>query len=104
MYHEDVGKWTDWVIHFKPSYGSQGVLEVWKDGLLVATRSGSNTFQNRVGPYFKMGVYLDWKDRNCCNDKSPEKRVYHDALRIASGPDAKYSDVTPRNYSSSNSE
>jgi Polysaccharide lyase len=95
--YEDVGKWTDWVIHFKPSYESQGVLEVWKDGLLVATRYGSNTMQNKVGPYFKMGLYVGWKDRTCCNDKSPEKRVYHDALRIASGPTATYSDVAPRN-------
>jgi Polysaccharide lyase len=102
--YDDVGKWTDWVIHFKPSYESQGVLEVWKDGLLVATIYGSNTFQNKVGPYFKMGMYLGWKDRNCCNDKSPEKRVYHDALRIASGPNATYSDVAPRNHSSLNSE
>ena len=78
------------MIHFKPSYGSQGVLEVWKDGLLVATRYGSNTYQDRVGPYFKMGLYLGWKYRICCNDKLPAKRVYHDALRIASGPTAKF--------------
>jgi hypothetical protein len=93
---EDVGKWTDWVIHYKPSYGSQGILKVWKNGTLVATKSGPNTYKDAIGPYFKMGVYLGWKDRNCCDNYKEAKVVYHDALRIASGSSASYSDVAPR--------
>jgi hypothetical protein len=93
---EDVGHWTDWVIHYKPSYGSQGVLEVWKNGQRVAQRIGPNTYRSTVGPYFKMGLYLGWQDRNCCDDKKSEKVVYHDALRIASGPEAGYTDVVPQ--------
>jgi hypothetical protein len=95
---EDVGKWTDWVIHYKPSLDAQGIVEVWKNGKLVASRTGPNDFSSAsVGPYFKMGMYLGWKDRTCCNSYKPEKVVYHDALRVASGPLAKYEDVAPRN-------
>lgn len=98
---EDVGKWTDWVIHYKPSYRSNGVLRVWKDGSLVVQRFGKNTFQDRVGPYFKMGLYMNWKKRNCCDPSIREKTVYHDALRIASGPRAGYFDVAPTGKASS---
>lgn len=98
---EDVGKWTDWVIHYKPSYGNKGVLRIWKDGSLVVQRYGKNTYQDRVGPYFKMGLYMNWKKRNCCDPGVRAKTVYHDALRIASGPRAGYFDVAPRGGASS---
>src|SRR6185503_2811351 len=30
------GQWTDWVVHYKASYKRDGLIEVWKDGKLVA--------------------------------------------------------------------
>jgi hypothetical protein len=86
--YEDVGRWTDFVIHFKPSYTSTGILEVWKDGGLVAKRNGANTAKDSKGPYFKLGIYKG-------KYSAPAKSVYHDELRIASGPTARYSDVDP---------
>lgn len=93
---EDVGKWTDWVIHFKPSYEANGVLRIWKNGALVAQHYGKNTYNDQVGPYFKMGLYMNWKNRSCCDPSMYKKSVYHDSLRIASGPNAGYFDVAPR--------
>ncbi|MFV8819475.1 polysaccharide lyase [Haliea sp. E17] len=87
--YEDVGRWTDFVIHYRPSYTSNGILEVWKDGALVAKRSGANTAKDAIGPYFKMGIYKG-------TYSAPTKTVYHDELRIASGPYASYADVAPR--------
>ena len=87
---EDVGRWTDFVIHYKPSHRDSGVLAVWKDGALVARRDGPNTPRDpEGGPYFKLGVYKG-------KYRAPEKTVYHDELRIASGPDANYAVVAPR--------
>jgi hypothetical protein len=84
--YDDVGRWVDFVVHYKPSFTSTGVLQVWKDGALVADRKGPNTAEDRLGPYFKLGIY---KGRY----KAPEKTVYHDNFRVASGPDVGYSDV-----------
>ena len=91
--YEDVGRWTDFVIHYKPSYTSSGVLEVWKDGGLVAKRNGANTAKDSKGPYFKLGIYKSQYN-------APSKTVYHDELRIASGPGAGYEDVAPGNFAS----
>ena len=85
LYH-DVGRWVDFVVHYRPSYTSTGVLQVWKDGTLVADRKGPTTAEDKLGPYFKFGIY---KGRY----KAPEKTVYHDNFRVASGPDAGYADV-----------
>ena len=94
---DDIGKWTDWVVHYKPSTGAQGVLKVWKNGTLVAERYGKNTYKDAVGPYFKMGIYQPaWKDRDCCDPAIYDKTVYHDALRIASSAQARYHHVAPR--------
>ncbi|MFV8819473.1 heparin lyase I family protein [Haliea sp. E17] len=86
--YEDVGRWSDFVIHYKPSYQSSGILEVWKDGALVAKRTGANTEKDDTGPYLRLGLY---KGRY----NAPAKSVYHDDLRIASGPYASYADVVP---------
>jgi uncharacterized membrane protein YgcG len=96
--YEDVGRWVDWVIHYRPSYNGNGVIQVWKDGALVINEGRrSNTRQSNIGPYWKMGVYAGlWKDRNCCRNSPEAKVVYHDALRIASGSNARYADVAPR--------
>jgi hypothetical protein len=91
--YEDVGRWTDFVIHFKPSDGSNGILEVWKDGGLVAQRLGPNTPRDSKGPYFKLGIYKG-------KYSAPSKTVYHDEFRVASGPSASYEDVAPGNYAS----
>jgi hypothetical protein len=87
--YEDVGRWTDFVIHYRPSDSSDGILEVWKDGALVARKTGRNTIRDDTGPYFKIGLYRS-------RDIKAAKTVYHDELRFASGPAARYADVAPR--------
>lgn len=90
--YEDINRWTDFVIHYKPSYNSSGVLRVWKNGELVASREGPNAYKDTDGPYFTLGLYTGLYDQT---EGNPPKTVYHDALRIASGPDAGYEDVAP---------
>ena len=55
------GRWTQWVFHINFSYKADGLLEVWKDGVSVYARKGPNYYNDKIGPYFKFGIYKwDW--------------------------------------------
>lgn len=86
--YEDRGRWTDFVIHYRPSYGEGGTLRVWKNHALVAQRYGRNTDTDEIGPYFKWGLYKGKRN-------SPRQTVYHDEIRIATGSAFRYWEVTP---------
>lgn len=51
-----VNQWSDFVFHMKWSTGSDGLREVWRDGVLVGRYSGptlglNSTFEHRIGLY-----------------------------------------------------
>jgi len=50
-------KWTQWIFHIKFSYKNDGLLEVWKDGAKIYSRKGPNYYNDKLGPYFKFGIY-----------------------------------------------
>ena len=91
-YRRDV--WTDWVVHVKWSYGVDGLLEVWRDGKNVVTQKGPNAFNDKKGPYFKMGLYKGWKDPKRDSDAVSKRLLYHDEFRMA-GANGRYEDVAP---------
>ena len=88
------GVWTDWVVHVKWSYQSDGILEIWKNEKQVVDQSGPNTFNDAKGPYFKMGIYKGWKDPDRPSDAVSKRILYHDEFRMA-GANATYKDVAP---------
>jgi len=88
------GVWTDWVVHVKWSYRADGLLEVWKDAKKVVKQDGPNAFNDRKGPYFKMGLYKGWKDPKRPSDAVSSRLLYHDEFRMA-GADGRYEDVAP---------
>ena len=82
----DIGVWTDWVFHIKRSYESDGLLEVWKNGVKVLDYNGPNCYNDARGPYSKMGIYAG---------TVPYTRiVYHDEFRMADA-NSTYEDVAP---------
>jgi len=88
----EADKWTDWVIHVKLSYESDGLLEVYQDGQKVISHNGGNCYNDERGPYWKMGIYnASWKDRPGIGARV----AYHDELRVG-GADASYKDVASR--------
>lgn len=91
------GAWTDFVFHIKWSPHSDGLLEVWKDGQNVVSTKGPIGYNDAVGPYFKFGLYKGWRDRSSPAGVVSTRTLYHDAIRVASGPNAKYEDVAPSN-------
>lgn len=88
------GVWTDWVVHVKWSYAPDGILQVWKDGEMVIDQDGPNAFNDKDGPFFKMGLYKGWRDPNRPSDKVSKRLLYHDEFRLA-GSQAGYDDVAP---------
>jgi hypothetical protein len=86
------GVWTDWVVNVRWSYTSSGYLKIWKDGKLVVDQVGPNTFNDKIGPYFKMGIYKGWGTRRTA--QVSVRTIYHDDLTIA-GAGATYADVAP---------
>ncbi len=91
----ETGEWANWVFHVKWSHNSDGILQVWKDGQLIVDKKGPNTYNDQVGPYFKIGVYKpDWKENPQASNT--DKRVlYFDQVRIGEN-NAGYSAVAPR--------
>jgi hypothetical protein len=63
------------VYRFRISNGPNGMVQLWRDGVLVANYRGPLGYQDKLGPYFKFGVY-----------RAPAPR----GERLA----ARYSDVT----------
>lgn len=84
------GQWTDWVFHIKWNYDGNGFVQIWKNGKMVYYLVGPNTYNDKVGPYLKMGVYAWYLKRPGTDPwkKAKEANVgnrvyYHDAVRIA---------------------
>ena len=96
-------QWTDWVFRVKWSYGSDGILQVWKNGDKVVDRTGPNCFNDEQGLFFKLGLYKpSWKEDRVWSGRAgtvDERTIYHDELRVA-GKGASYADVAPRGGSS----
>ncbi|WP_134497812.1 polysaccharide lyase [Microvirga pakistanensis] len=58
----DGGAWTDWVFHVKWSYREDGLVQIWKDGVSIVEYKGPNAYNDLIGPFFKVGVYVPaWK-------------------------------------------
>jgi hypothetical protein len=90
----DKGVWTDWVVHIKWSYGSDGFLKIWRNGNLAVDQSGPNAFNDAQGPFFKMGLYKGWSDLSGRHGSVNSRVLYHDEFRMA-GADGVYEDVAP---------
>jgi len=92
------GKWTDWVFHVKWSYEEDGVLEIWKNGIKVLSRSGPIGFNDDAGPVMKTGIYKWlWQDPPYVPyvESIVTKRIlYADEIYIGN-KNAGYSDVSP---------
>lgn len=89
------GEWVNWVVHAKWSTGSDGLLEIWRDGVRVWSRSGQNVYNLTIPrtPYFKTGIYRP--SRN--NDNAlpePPITVHVTEVRIGKGT-AMYDEVSP---------
>ena len=76
------GTWTDWAFHVRWSYKADGLVQVYQNGRLVATRKGPNTYNDRVGPILKIGVYkAPWNKPDAPSAVS-SRLLYFDEVRV----------------------
>jgi len=54
----ETGRWVDWEVRVRWAYDAGGLVEIRKDGKLVASEAGPNTYNDFIAPYFKFGVYV----------------------------------------------
>lgn len=84
----EAGTWTNWKFHVKWSYQSDGLVEIWKDGQLVVSKTGPNTYNDRQGPYFKIGIYKpDWKYKPQ-KSNTTQRVIYFDEVRVENNSSA----------------
>jgi hypothetical protein len=92
----DKDAWHAYVMHIKHSSGSDGLIEIWKDGTKIMNRSGANMYKvegDLHNPNVKMGIYKsDW---NGSGTTSTNIRVlYLDDIKIGN-ENATYADMVP---------
>ena len=92
----ETGRWTDWVFHVKWSTGTDGVLQIWKDGEPVKEEApcdgpcddytykvgrNDDVGDSIHGNYMKIGIYkFAWKSEETATNKSV---MFYDDLHIA---------------------
>lgn len=81
------GQWLDFVINVKWSFGADGFLKIWKNGVLVTDLTGGNCFNDNKGPYIQIGIYGSL-------DQDQTMTIYYDELRIGDSSSS-YSEVAP---------
>src|ERR1044072_844083 len=100
----ELGNWDKdalhaYVMHIKHSSGSDGLIEIWKDGAKILNRSGANMYKaggDITNPTVKMGVYKsDW---NGSGTTATNIRVlYLDDIKIGN-ENATYADMVPTKH------
>lgn len=80
-------KWNDFVIHAKWSNGSDGLIEIWHNDKLILSKGGANCYNDKLNPYFKIGIYK-W------DNTTVNRTIYIDEVRIGNEK-ATYNDVYP---------
>lgn len=78
------GQWIDWAFHIKFSWQGDGILEVWKNKQKVVSYYGSNSYNEQILPYFKIGIYKwPWDDAATAKSSPEQNRVvYYDEIRV----------------------
>jgi len=76
-------EWIDWVFQVKWSYEADGLIKIWQNGRLVYEQSGANTYNDKIGTYFKIGIYKpDWK-YNPQKSQTILRSAYYDNILIS---------------------
>jgi hypothetical protein len=89
-------KWRAYVMHVKHSAGSDGLIEIWRDGVKIMNRSGANMYSisgDFHAPNWKLGIYKsDW---NGSGTTATNIRVLHfDDIKMGNEY-ATYNDMVP---------
>ena len=79
------GVWHDWIFHVRWSFAGDGFVSAWLDGVQVIDYEGPVGYNDRIGVWFKWGIYRD--------DHSEPQVIFHDEYRRGMS----YEEVDPSN-------
>jgi len=89
------GKWLHMTLRYIPSYRSDGLVEMWRDGEKILSVPGANCVEldyngKPMRPtYWKMGVYKwNWKEGQPATDTT-RRQLFIDDFKIAKGADGR---------------
>ena len=97
------GQWEDWVFHIKfadSAHFHSGILQIWKNGVLMVNYTGPIGYNDSNPPFIKYGIYhWSWGfTPNTWATTGPHAAsdivYYYDEIRVATAG-ANYSDVAP---------
>jgi hypothetical protein len=90
------GNWRKYVMHVIHASDGTGLIEIWKDGVNILTRSGQNMYaltSTVKKPTWKLGIYKSgWNDAKTTDTNI--RVLYYDDIRLGN-ENAVYSDVVP---------
>lgn len=84
--------WADFVFNVRWTHRSDGFLKVWKDGVVVIDHKGPTSYNDKRGPFLKMGLYKGWHKMQI--DQVTTRTIFIDDVRIA-GANGSYDAVAP---------
>ncbi|WP_370627191.1 polysaccharide lyase [Pontibacter sp. HSC-14F20] len=71
--------WQEYVFHFIHSYGSDGLIEIWRNGTKILTHKGGNMYDTKM-PNWKIGIYrASW---NSGSTSTTKRVLYFDNIRV----------------------
>ncbi len=80
----DKDKWHTYVLHVKHTAGSDGLVEIWRDGVKILNHAGPNSYPLTGDyhlPFWKFGIYKSYW--NGSRTSSTNKRVlYFDDIKM----------------------
>ncbi|THU40212.1 hypothetical protein FAM09_10090 [Niastella caeni] len=89
-------KWRAYVMHVNHSAGSDGLIELWRDGVKILNRSGANMYSitgDYHAPNWKLGIYKsDWNGTG--TTASTVRVLYFDDIKLGN-EFATYNDMVP---------
>src|SRR5690606_28626538 len=88
-----IDMWHEFVIHVIHSGKSDGLIDVWRNGVKVATHKGPNNYDNKKLPYWKVGVYKAIWNNNVTDSK--KRVIFLDNIRVGNSK-ASFEDMATR--------
>jgi hypothetical protein len=74
-------EWQQFTFHFIFSNGSDGLVEIWQNGKMVATHKGGNIYAMSNLPKWKVGIYK-WKWNGSGTTDVKKRVAYFDNIRV----------------------
>lgn len=80
----DRGQWTEWAFHIKWSFDSDGVIDIRRNGELVAHYKGPNAYADMLAPYLKIGLYVwSWHDFPNSPTTANRREIWFSNVQVA---------------------